>query len=294
MQVKKGPASMAYHEFSIRVPGLFKDALIRKLVDSGCLGVVENNDTLIAYFPEATDKDTIQSELSILKAVLKKADGQAGELDFTYALIPDQDWNETWKKGFLPIDVGERFAVIPPWEEEKPGRINLIIDPAMAFGTGHHETTRSCLSLMEKYLEKTAHVSFLDLGTGTGILAIAAKKLGYRHVVGIDMDPLSIDAAIENIAINHVTDVVIREGSLSEDLETYDVIAANLISGVLVQLAQALFSHMTPGGIAILSGVLLGQEDEVIEAMKRTGLRLVEKFRDGKWLSLVVQRGKKR
>ena len=162
----------------------------------------------------------------------------------------------------------------------------------MAFGTGHHETTRSCLVLIEKYAQKTALRSFLDLGTGTGILAIAARKLGYRHVVGIDTDILAVEAARENVVINQTPDVEIRQGSTSELHETFDVIAANLISGVLVLLAPELFTLMNPAGIAILSGILIGQEDEVIDAIDQAGLTLREKHPDGKWVSLVVERDK--
>jgi ribosomal protein L11 methyltransferase len=162
----------------------------------------------------------------------------------------------------------------------------------MAFGTGHHETTRSCLVLMEKYAHKTRLSTFLDLGTGTGILAIAASKLGYRQVIGIDTDPLAVDAAQKNLNINEVSNVRIMEGCLSDLKETYDVIAANLISGVLVQLASELAGIINPGGIAILSGILLGQEREVIDAMSSAGLLLREKYRDNKWLSLVVEQAK--
>ena len=246
----------------------------------------------VAYFPSALDVDTIKNDLALIQTLLEKA-GHRQELAYEYDLIPDKDWNETWKKGFQPVDAGKRFTILPPWEKKRKGRINLIIDPGMAFGTGHHETTRSCLLLMENYASKTVRESFLDLGAGTGILAIAARKLGYRHVIGIDTDLLAVDAARENIVMNNVPDIEIRKERLDELHETFDVIVANLISGVLVLLAPALFPRMNPGGIAILSGILSGQEDEVIEAMEQEGLRLQETYRDGKWMSLVVERGRK-
>ena len=282
---------MSYYEFTIRIPDTFKDTLIQRLSDAGCLGMIENDEDLIAYFPESTDVIDVKTDLSILKALLVKC-RRSHQMTYDYALIPDQDWNETWKKDFKPIDVGERFTILPPWEERKKDRINLFIDPAMAFGTGHHETTRSCLVLMEKYADKRGMKKFLDLGTGTGILAIAAGKLGYHQIVGIDTDPHAVDAAVKNIKINDVSNVKIMEGSLSDLKETYDVIAANLISGVLVQLASELAGFINPGGIAILSGILSGQEQEVIDAMARAGLMLREKYRDNKWLSLVVEQSK--
>ncbi|MCK9420421.1 MAG: 50S ribosomal protein L11 methyltransferase [Nitrospirae bacterium] len=283
---------MPYYEFFIRISDAFRDALIQRLTETGCLGMIENDDSLTVYFPSSLDIDTIKNDLTLLQTLLEKA-GHSHELTYEYALIPEKDWNETWKKSFQPVDAGQRFTILPPWEKEKKDRINLVIDPGMAFGTGHHETTRSCLVLMEHYAPKTDKENFLDLGTGTGILAIAARKLGYRHVIGIDTDILAIDAARENIVINNVPDVEIREDLLEELDEHFDVIAANLISGVLVLLAPALFSRMNPGGIAILSGILVGQNGEVIEAMEQAGLLLRETYRDGKWVSLVMERDRK-
>jgi ribosomal protein L11 methyltransferase len=283
---------VAYYEFIIRISDTYRDTLIQKLSENGCLGMIEYDDSLTAYFPSALDVDTIKNDLTIIQSLLEKA-GHGRELTYDFAIIPEKDWNETWKKDFQPVDAGKQFIILPPWEKERKDRINLVIDPGMAFGTGHHETTRSCLVLMENYAPKTDNENFLDLGTGTGILAIAARKLGYRHVVGIDTDILALNAARENILINNVPDVEIREESLAELSETFDVIAANLISGVLVQLAPVLFLHMNPGSIAILSGIILGQEAEVIEAMEQAGLRLRETYRDGTWVSLVMERGRK-
>jgi ribosomal protein L11 methyltransferase len=249
----------------------------------------ENDDALVAYFPSSLDINTIRNDLSLLTALFEKA-GHAHELTYDYTLIPEKDWNETWKKGFRPVDAGKRFTILPPWEEKRKGRINLVIDPGMAFGTGHHETTRSCLALIESYAPTTSPESFLDLGTGTGILAIAARKLGYGHVVAIDTDTAAIDAARKNVIINHVPDIDIREGNLYGLHETFDAIAANLISGVLVLLAPAIFERLTIGGIAVLSGILRGQENEVVHAMEQAGLRLREQYPDGKWVSLVVMR----
>jgi ribosomal protein L11 methyltransferase len=283
---------VAYYEFIIRISDTFKDTLMQRLSENGCLGMIENDESFTAYFPSTVDIDTIKSDLSLLAVLFEKA-GYARELTYDYSLIPEKDWNETWKKGFQPVDAGNRFTILPPWETAKKDRINLVIDPGMAFGTGHHETTRSCLVLIENYAPTTTHESFLDLGTGTGILAIAARTLGYRHVVGIDTDILAIHAARENVIINNVPDVEIKGENFAGLRETFDVIAANLISGVLVLLAPELFLHMNPGGLAILSGILTGQEGEVIEAMEQAGLRLRETYRDGKWVSLVMERDRK-
>lgn len=280
------PRGMSYQQFRITVSGPFKDALVQKLAHVGSLGLIENDDHLVAYFPDAVPVVTIIRELHIMKAVLE-ASGH--ELTFEHALIPDRDWNESWKKGFTPLDVGERFTILPPWERTKPGRINLIIDPGMAFGTGHHETTRSCLVLMERHAGRTALGRFLDLGTGTGLLAIAAAKIGYASVLAIDTDPLTVDAAKKNCALNSAADVDVREGDLSVVDGTFDMITANLFSVLLIELAPAIASRLNRGGIAVLSGMLREQADAVLTAMNKAGLRSLEKLDDGKWTSLAVK-----
>jgi len=280
---------MNYFEFIINITEPYRDTLIRRLTNEGCLGVIEQSESIVAYFPDTIDISALTKDLSILKSILEKS-GQNGQLTFHHTLIPDQDWNESWKKGFHAIDVGTLFTILPPWESERIGRINLIIDPAMAFGTGHHETTRSCLALLEKYVAHGGRTSFLDVGTGTGILAIAAAKLGYRRVVGVDTDILAVNAARFNIGLNRTPAIEIREGSISNLTETYDFITANIISGVLVLIAPVIAAHLKPGGIAVLSGILGEQVEEVIEAMTESGLTIVERYPDGKWVSLASTR----
>jgi len=141
---------------------------------------------------------------------------------------------------------------------------------------------------MEKYSFIGRRGSFLDVGTGTGILAIAAAKLGYRRVVGVDTDILAVNAARVNIDFNHVPGIDIREGSISNLNETFDFITANIISGVLILLAPAIAAHLKPGGIAVFSGILNGQDEEIVEAMIRTDLKIVERYSDGKWISLAA------
>lgn len=280
--------SMAYHQLTIRSSPDNSDALVAFLMTKGCLGVIDKNSELIAYFYDTFDIKSLVRELELVKTVLFMY-GSGQELQMSSELIQDQDWNETWKKGFKPLDIGTLFTILPPWEEPQGNRINLIIDPGMAFGTGHHETTRSCLILMEKYQGLTVKERFLDLGTGTGLLAIAASKLGYKQVVAIDTDPLATEAARSNIALNKATNVEIREGSMDTATEKYDCITANIISGVLIMLAPSIARHLAYSGIVILSGILAEQADEVITGMRNSGFVLVETYRDDKWISLVMR-----
>lgn len=280
---------MAHYELKLTAPAETNEYLIAMLTRKKCLGFLEEENLLTAYFTENYDMQAVVQELSIINELRKKT-GMSGSITFSYTLLPDQDWNETWKKSFVPLDVGKRFTILPPWERQNQGRINLIIDPGMAFGTGHHETTRSCLVLLEQYDGRTVKERFLDVGTGSGILAIAAAKIGYKHVTGVDTDQLATDAARLNVQLNQVPHVEIREGSITEITNRFDCITANIISGVLIQLASGIAAHLEPSGIAILSGILTDQTDEVAAAMQKTGLQIRERFQDGKWISLVAEK----
>jgi ribosomal protein L11 methyltransferase len=278
-----------YHQFTITIPDSYRDALVTRLITIGSLGVEEQRDSLIVYFPESIDHEQVLKELDLLRSLLKSLVDPV-EMTVEYALLPDTDWNESWKKNFTPINVGTLFTLLPPWERPTKGRISLIIDPGMAFGTGHHETTRSCIVLIERYTPMVKRQRFLDLGTGTGLLAIAAHKLGFITVIGIDTDPLAIDASKKNLILNGVGSVALIEGDITSAHGTYDMIAANLISGTLVNLAGEIASRLRTPGIAILSGILSGQDDEVAAAMEQAGLVCGERLRDGKWVSLACRR----
>jgi ribosomal protein L11 methyltransferase len=278
---------MPYHQLTITLPARLQERLIGVLMRHHSLGVLQETGRITAYFPVAADLAPLMRELEIVRSLLERMTSPA-PLRIEHCEVPDQDWNESWKRSFRPVDVGERFVVLPPWESASGGRIPLVIDPGQAFGTGHHETTRSCLVLMERYADHTARKRFLDVGTGTGLLAIAAIKLGFPEVEGIDTDPLAIAAAKENAAVNGASALRLREGDISRCTGPYDLIAANLIAGTLATMAGDLASRLAADGYAILAGILSGQEGEVAAACGRAGLGVAERYRDGKWISLVV------
>jgi ribosomal protein L11 methyltransferase len=279
---------MPFHQITITIPEQFKEPLLRKLAELGSLGSLDQVHAITAYFPETAPLSSILGELQVI-SLLVNTSGHDVPVRIEHSLLPDTDWNESWKKGFTSIDVGERFVIIPPWEHPSGSRIPLIIDPGMAFGTGHHETTRSCLVLMERYAGAVKADRFLDLGTGTGLLAMAALALGFRSVVGIDTDPLAIEASLRNIALNKAEGIELLEGGIDQCKGEFDMIAANLISGTLVQLAGEIASLLVPAGIVIMSGILKGQDDEVVAAAKNSGLTCIERLVDGKWVSLACR-----
>lgn len=294
--------NMGYYEFKIMVSEESKDALTQRASEIGALGFVENADNIVVYFPDVLGIENIKKQLNGFKDILKKS-GLNGNLSYDYVFISERDWNESWKKKFKPIKVGDAITILPPWENKKEGspknhkifggngerRINLIIDPGMAFGTGHHETTKTCLMLIEKFAKKLPQKEhFLDFGTGTGILAIAALKLGFKRAVCLDIDPLAIDAAKRNAELNGIENIDIVEGSIDRAKEIFDFIAANLMSDILIQNAAKISQHLKPDGIAMLSGIIDGQDFDVIKAMQDNGLHTLDTIKDGRWVTVIV------
>jgi len=280
---------MTYIEINITAPEDSHDALINKMSGMGAIGFIEQDGGLIAYFEPKQSPAEICDELGRFRPVLE-ASGLDASFSLSHTVLPEKDWNETWKKNFTPIDVGDNLTIIPSWLRSETDRITIIIDPGMVFGTGHHETTRTCLSLIEKASKKSNKQRLLDIGTGTGILAIGAAKLGFKEVVAVDIDPLCVDATARNVAANNLINVEIKEGGISIAAGTFDVIVANLLSEILTEIAPDLAVRLHPGGTAILSGMLIGQEDGVVKAMASSGLTFQEKVTDNKWVTLVVSR----
>jgi ribosomal protein L11 methyltransferase len=279
---------MPYHQFVITLPETYKNALGEMLQRLGSLGMLDQGRTVTVYFPETVSSDAIHRELELIRAILKGLDIPLA-MSFKHSLLPDADWNESWKKAFKPVDVGTRFTILPPWEQQTNDRIPLIIEPGMAFGTGHHETTRSCLVLMEKLAALVKKERFLDVGTGTGLLAIAARMLGFKKVTGVDTDPLAMEAARKNSELNRSEEIELIEGDIRCAAGTYDMIAANLISGTLAGIADEIAARLEPSGVVIMSGILRGQDDEVEAAAGKAGLRCIERLRDGKWVTLACR-----
>ena len=244
--------------------------------------------TLRAYF------DTPPDAAAIRAAILNELGHQgvpATALHRVESLtIADQDWLAEWKKGYEPVEIGERLLICPSWKREKvagTSRLIIEIDPGMAFGTGTHETTRGCLEMIEKYWQGG---SLLDVGTGTGILAMAAARLhpGAR-VVGFDNDPEAIEVANENAAINGLTDdLELEVNRLSAYAEqASDLVAAHLTADVITPLAADFPTVMRPGSFLILSGILREQEEQVKKALDQFTWR--EAKPDNEWVTLVCQ-----
>ena len=282
---------MGYYEFILTAADEARETLIEKAFSMGCLGCHEKGRSLVVHFTDTCDIIKLRDELRAFRSSLRDA-GLSSEFSFDYLYLSERDWNEPWKKRFIPIEVGERLSILPPWENRDDGRIHVIIDPGIAFGTGHHETTKACLVLIERFTKELKGKKVLDVGTGSGILVIAALKLGYEEGTGVDIDPLAIDAAKRNLLLNRIGNVEILEGSISDVDGTYDLIVANLMPEILVRITHRIASLLENSGIAIFSGMLIGQESLVITAIEKAGLRVIEISVDNRWVTLASERPK--
>ncbi|WP_316900495.1 50S ribosomal protein L11 methyltransferase [Pseudodesulfovibrio indicus] len=213
----------------------------------------------------------------------------------TWSEQESEDWAVAWKDFFNPVNCGETFRIYPPWLEdgEENGTTHIVIEPKMAFGTGHHPTTSLCLATIGR-LAGSGAISegqeFLDLGTGSGILGIGLSKLGLTGL-GLDIDPQAVVCAAENLEANGVADsMTLAVGSIDcvEPGRTFDLVVANILSGPLIEMAGEIVARVKPGGSLVLSGILADkQSDAVAEAYGRRGLGEPQRFVEGEWICLV-------
>lgn len=204
----------------------------------------------------------------------------------------DSEWLYKWQEYFRPARIGERIVVKPGWEEYEPEEGDLVIemDPGMAFGSGLHETTSMCIKALEKYTREGAKV--LDVGSGTGILAMAAMMLGAENALGIDIDDEAVRVGAENVARNGLEDrVSVRKGDLMAGVDyDADIIVANLMADLVIKLAPAAAAQLKSGGIFITSGILDIKEEAVTEAVSQAGFDIIEVLADGEWRAVVAGR----
>lgn len=208
------------------------------------------------------------------------------------ARVDDSDWTEAWKRGYAPQRIG-RIVIVPSWLDEPmaSGELEIRLDPGMAFGTGLHPTTRGCLTLLQRIAPMPDRC--LDVGTGSGILGIAALRLGAGRVLGLDTDPIAVTATTANAAVNGLTNSFeARQGTIDANPAEvpYPLVLANLVASVLVELAPALAANTAPGGTLIASGIIEPRGDEVLTALRAAGFELIDRLDDGEWISLGMER----
>lgn len=273
----------AWTEVTVAVPSVFGEALASFLLDLGSPGLVTDDGQPTVTFTAYLAADARQ-QLAALRAFCADISAVAR---ITTNNLPAQDWAHNWRDHFPPLAIGERLYLVPPWINDLPtGRIAIVIDPGLAFGTGHHATTQASLLLLERAVAAQPPHRALDLGTGSGILAIALAKLGVAEVCAVDSDSEACRCARENCARNGVSDKVKVVGALGETSGRFDLVVANLLSSLLIELAPALAAALAPGGQLIVSGILLPEVADVAGAFAAHGLAEHARIAMGEWVTL--------
>jgi ribosomal protein L11 methyltransferase len=211
-------------------------------------------------------------------------------------VVVDQDWSQKWKEHFKPFEIIPHLMIAPSWEPCEPpvGSRVIVMDPGMAFGTGHHATTRLCLQMLQEMVLKNPGCNVLDVGTGTGILGMAASLFGASEVMGIDNDQDAVTAARENVRKNHLEEKVNISGrNLGEIEQRYQLVIANIVHDVLAALAEDLARVTKPGGTLLLSGLIHGEQTESIaHCFQAKGFTLVEQRREREWGALRLEKSR--
>jgi ribosomal protein L11 methyltransferase len=213
--------------------------------------------------------------------------------ELTLSGVKEEDWANTWKQYYKPVRIGKRLIVVPTWEKYEPKEddIVLMMDPGMAFGTGTHETTRLCSSMMEEYLKKGDYV--LDVGTGSGILAICASKLGAGECRAYDIDPMAVRVANENIKDSGLSNITCEVSDLLRQVDRskkYDLICANIVADIIIRMTPDVGELMHENTVLLASGIIKERSEDVIECFEKNGFRIVEQLVDNGWCGLAVMK----
>ena len=246
-----------------------------------------DHHTVTGYLP---DDNRIEQRCKILEEKLLQLKVKPGLVyRMSYKELDEEDWAHSWKAFFRPQKIGRNMVVKPTWRDYRSdtGEVVIELDPGMAFGTGTHPTTIMCIALIENYLEKGD--SFLDIGTGSGILMIAAAKLGAGKICGVDNDQTAVHIAVENLKRNGVDAqrFFVNCANLAEGIkETYDIVAANILSHVILDLIEDIRRVLNSGGIFICSGIDDKNEKQVVTAMRKIGFEILEISSQDEWVAI--------
>jgi ribosomal protein L11 methyltransferase len=293
---------MAFWQLTVATAPEISDALTNFLWEQGALGVVEEESPteparLRAFFPETFSSGGLLHAVSVYRASLRSLGFPGAEPEPEIAPLHDDAWASAWQQSFPPRELGERILVVPPWETRTghgAARVQIIIEPGRAFGTGHHGSTEGCLVLLEKALGHSPTPGrALDIGTGSGILAIAAVKLGAVDALAIDVDPDAIRAASLNVESNGCAGRITLQAGGPESIageECFPLVLANLLSHTHVALAAQYARLTAPGGSLVLGGILADEDREVIDRVEAAGFALSARLVIDGWASLSLER----
>jgi ribosomal protein L11 methyltransferase len=296
-------------EVTLRVDGEAAEATAEILQRYGYQGVAVEHEGIP---PDKLDEDQLPPATTLaVKAYLPdderatetktKLESALGYMNMMYPMptpqyriVEEADWAEAWKVHYHPVRIGKRLLIRPLWTEVPlgPDDVEIALDPGMAFGTGTHPTTQLCLEALEDLLVPGANV--LDLGCGSGILSIAAAKLGAAHVLALDIDPVAVESSLENAKQNKAERITVQEGSLETVVTSarrFDLLLCNILARIIIQMCdEHLGDIVRPGGLAIFSGLIEEQADDVEAALRRTGLQPYARRQQGDWIVIEARR----
>lgn len=287
-------------ELSINTTTVVGEIISDFLVEQGAKGVVLGEwdpeqdlsqfTKVKAYFPEETPNlKEISEKISEKLSEYKELNINIGAGEILSKVIKEDDWANSWKQYFHVLRVGEKLVIKPLWEEYEPKEGDLVIniDPGMAFGTGAHPSTQLCMEEIERIFSSPEYdrdnYKILDLGTGSGILAITLNLLGYKKITAVDIDPVAVKASRENFAINNMH-IDLFQGILDDCHDEYDFIAGNILAEIIESLAVGISQKLKKGGLFMGSGIINHKEQDVINALTNAGLTFIDKKYQGDWV----------
>ncbi len=281
------PLSEIFHRYghggvAIEGPGGFNP-------DEGEKPPVPDRVTVKTYLPRDSTTRRRHAQIDVAVRLLSQLTPMS---ELRQRVVREQDWESAWKEHFHPLRIGRRLVICPTWREydSTESDVVILLDPGMAFGTGHHPTTRMCLEALEQMVKEGDRL--LDVGCGSGVLSIAAVKLGADSALGVEIDPTAANAARENVETNgHQSSIRIAQGTLPSPLapdQGFELVVANISARVVIDLADHLAEAMAPGGRLIASGIIEDRADEARAALVRSGVDVYDKLIDGDWVTLLA------
>lgn len=263
-------------------------------IDREVMQKMKNCETSVTIYlannPQGMEEMAAAREI-LARLKSRDTEGKYGRLEMEMKDVNEEDWSTAWKKYYHPVRVGKHLVVCPSWEnyDKQPDDVMLTLNPGMAFGTGTHDTTRLCMELLEQYITPDDHV--LDVGCGSGILAITAALLGAKEIKGCDIDEVAVKVAGENAQLNGVGDTIqFHRGDLTSQVEgSFQLICANIVADVIIRLSDDVGKYLATGGTFITSGIIDTREQDVREALEKNGFEVIERRTSGGWVALACK-----
>jgi ribosomal protein L11 methyltransferase len=258
------------------------------LIDESILNADKTIAAVSVYLPA---ERSVAECLAFLRE--RFADAKLADAKIELVGVNEEDWANSWKAYYKPIKIGERLVIVPAWEKYTPAEGELIVrmDPGMAFGTGTHETTRLVIKLLETYTKEGCRM--LDVGTGSGILAICASKLGAGECRAYDIDPMAVRVANENIKDSGLSNITCEVSDLLRQVDKsqpYDLICANIVADIIIRMTPDVGELMHKDTVLLASGIIMERSDDVVECFEKHGFRIVERLEENGWCGLAVMK----